>query len=439
MVAHQPTIIRLALPKPKPGLWETWLILALLVLIGTNIIPIILGGGSDGEANPVSMTRYGYLALYLVAVLLITYRIKALAVFINTAPLLAILLFYPFLSMLWSLSPTESFQHGVAVIGPSLLGIYLAERFDLRTIILLLAGAYALIAIFDFAAAISLPTIGRMTEQEWHGAWRGFHGHKTGLGKSAFVGIIFSIYALMLTRKRIQIAVLVILAVQIVLLVQARSTAATLSLGISLAFMLWLFTLKQAYSVPMWLYSGLMLLLASLLIVLLAGEGIAPILELLGKNPTMSSRLPLWNEVMVSIAKAPWFGYGFSAFWQSDLPDIPRIHSAVRFEPHYAHNGLLEMLLDGGVILAVLFTAQMVSSIAKATKLFSRGNFYTSLPLVFLIIFTLSNFAEASVLAKNSLFWVALVALAAFTARSVRFSAGTNTAPLSHRQAIYSA
>jgi O-antigen ligase len=142
---------------------------------------------------------------------------------------------------------------------------------------------------------------------------------------------------------------------------------------------------------------------------------------------------------MVSIAKAPWFGYGFSAFWQSDLADIPRIHSAVRFEPHYAHNGLLEMLLDGGVILAVLFTAQMVSSIAKATKFFSRGNFYTSLPLVFLLIFTLSNFAEASVLAKNSLFWVAFVALAAFTARSVRFAAGCNSAPLSHRQATYSA
>lgn len=438
MVAHQPSI-RLALPLAKPATWETVLIPALLLLLGTNLIPVILGGGTDGEANPVRLARYGYLAIYVAALLMLTCRIKTLSMFINTAPLLGIILVYPFLSILWSNSPVESFQRGVAVLCPSLIGIYMAERFDLRSIILLLAGAYALIAMVDFVAASGLPSIGRMTEQEWHGAWRGFHGHKTGLGKSAFVGAVFSLYAIILTRGKLQGFFIGITSLQLLLLMQARSTAALLSLGITLAFMVWLFTMKQRNRALLWLYSALVIIVSSLLALLLSGEGLGPILELLGKNQTMSSRLPLWDEVTISIAKSPWLGYGFSGFWQSNLPDIARIHSVLRFEPHYAHNGLLEMLLDGGVLFVALFTAQMITSITKASVLCARGAFYASLPLVFFLIFILSNFAEASVLPKNSLFWVAFVAIAAFTARSVRFATGADSVPLPHRQTKFSA
>lgn len=427
--------MRHAKPKAKPAFAEAALILTLLLLIGTNLLTIILGGaGSDGEANPVRLARYAYLAIYFAALLMVTYRIKAIALFINTAPLLAVILLFPFLSMLWSTTPVESFQRGVAVLGPSLIGIYLAERFDLRSIILILAATYALIALVDLIAATLLPGIGRMNEDEWHGAWRGFHGHKTALGKTAFIGFVFSLYAIWITRQRIQLFFTVISALQILLLLEARSTASLLGLIISLAFMFWLLTFKQKNKTLMWLCSALFLGFMSVVVLLLSNSGFAPFLEWLGKNQTMSSRLPLWDQVMISIAKAPWLGYGFSGFWQSDLPDISRIQSVLRFEPHYAHNGLLEMMLDGGALFVALFLTQITISVAKATKLFARGTFSTSMPLVFILIFILSNFAEASVLPKNSLFWVAFIAMAAFVARSVRFSVGAASVPLPHRQ-----
>lgn len=428
-----PATIRLAFPVNRPGTGETLLILGLLLLMGTTIIPVALGGGADGDANPVRLARYGYIAIYAIGLLMIFWRGRALARFANTSPLLALLLLLPFFSMLWSVNPSESFQRGVAVLCPSLIGIYMAERFDLRTIILMLAGAYALVAIVDFITAAGVPSIGRMNDAEWHGAWRGFHGHKTALGKAASVGALFSLYAIMIARGHLRMAFAAVCGVQFILLLQAHSLASILSLCMALAFMALLFAAKQRSKALLWIYSAGVILVACTLALFLGGNGLGSLLELLGKNETMSSRLPLWNEALISIAKAPWLGYGFSGFWQSDLPDIQRIRAALRFEPHYAHNGLLEMLLDGGLLFVALFTAHILSFGAKASRLFSQGAFHASLPLLFLFVFILSNFAEASVLPKNSLFWVAFVAIAAFTARAVRFTSQSAAVPLPRR------
>jgi exopolysaccharide production protein ExoQ len=91
-------------------------------------------------------------------------------------------------------------------------------------------------------------------------------------------------------------------------------------------------------------------------------------LEMIGKDPTLTGRTDLWSYVIGNIAQRPILGWGFSAFWSSANPAATEISTVLGWEVPEAHNGLLEILLEVGVIGSLFFVAIWVRNVYLAIR-----------------------------------------------------------------------
>ena len=91
-----------------------------------------------------------------------------------------------------------------------------------------------------------------------------------------------------------------------------------------------------------------------------------PFLELIGKDPTLTGRTELWTYVIAHIWMKPWFGWGYAVFWLLTNPAGLEISSAMHWSPTQAHNGLLEFMLNVGVLGTALFAFILIRTIVLA-------------------------------------------------------------------------
>ena len=64
----------------------------------------------------------------------------------------------------------------------------------------------------------------------------------------------------------------------------------------------------------------------------------------------------------------PWLGWGYFGFWQLTNPAALEISDAVHWVVPNAHNGLLEFLLDVGVLGTALFAFILIRTIVLAVR-----------------------------------------------------------------------
>jgi exopolysaccharide production protein ExoQ len=89
--------------------------------------------------------------------------------------------------------------------------------------------------------------------------------------------------------------------------------------------------------------------------VAIAGLDPDPILEMMGKDPTLTGRTEIWPYVIDAISQRPMLGWGFSGFWSPDNPAAVEINDATRLNLPDAQNGLLQMLVDVGIVGTSIF------------------------------------------------------------------------------------
>jgi exopolysaccharide production protein ExoQ len=87
------------------------------------------------------------------------------------------------------------------------------------------------------------------------------------------------------------------------------------------------------------------------------------LLEMMGKDPTLTGRTELWAYVIEDISKKPWLGWGYAVFWSQSNPAAVKISDAMGFLVPQAHNGLLEFLLNVGVVGTALFVFVLVRNL----------------------------------------------------------------------------
>jgi exopolysaccharide production protein ExoQ len=92
------------------------------------------------------------------------------------------------------------------------------------------------------------------------------------------------------------------------------------------------------------------------------------LLELIGKDPTLTGRTELWAYVIPDIWMKPWLGWGYFGFWSSSNPAAVEISDAMGQVMPQAHNGLLEFLLNVGVLGTALFAFILIRTIVLAVR-----------------------------------------------------------------------
>jgi O-antigen ligase len=148
------------------------------------------------------------------------------------------------------------------------------------------------------------------------------------------------------------------------------------------------------------------------------------ILDVLGRDVTLTGRTPLWDILIPMGLKKP-FGYGFGAFWLGWKGPSAIVWSKVAWMPTMAHNGFIDLWLDigfPGVILGGLLLIISLLSNFRPALLGSPMELFWVLVILFLLVY---NFVETSFLRANHFYWVIMVS--AYVSSRYRIPASIKT------------
>ncbi|MBV9389679.1 MAG: O-antigen ligase family protein [Chroococcidiopsidaceae cyanobacterium CP_BM_ER_R8_30] len=283
----------------------------------------------------------------------------------------------------------------------TLFGVYFSTRHSIKKQFQLLAWVFGITVLLSIVLGLALPRYGLMgassvlnSEDKAHiGAWQGVYGHKNQLGSNMALSALFFLLFTSTSRKHRWIKwVGFILSVTLILL----STSKT-----ALVVLLTLVSLLPLYKALRWNYTlALPLLITVLLTAGVVGSifvnNAETILELLGRDATLSGRTGLWDAVLSKISERPWLGYGYQAFWRGWDGESADVWRVELWGPGSAHNGFLELGLDLGLLGLSVFVLSFVYYYFRAiTWIRLTKNTDGLWPVAYLTFMILSNMTEA--------------------------------------------
>lgn len=384
-----------------------FVVLVLLLSTGAflNLLPQVAGRRAvAGHAGMQAVWATLYLGVFFLLFRHCKGFIRALA---SDRWLLALLIL-AFLSTAWSDDPSFTFKRSIGLLGTYLCAVYLASRYDLRAQLRLVAWA------LGPAVLLSLPFgafgIGSCPNSalDAGGDWCGVYPNKNGLGAMmAFAFVVFVMMSKLEPARRWAMRLLAGLAFALLLLSGSKTSLVAL-----LGFLAMLLYSRFLRGSARRAFGAVALAgAAGTTGIYWAFHHIVEVTALLGKNATFSGRLQLWILSFVMAMRKPWLGYGYGAFWLGREGPSARVLRAVGWQAYYAHNGLLELWLDVGLVGVLLFVVGFAIYASRALRFF-RGHREVEYawPLMFLTFMFLVNIPESSLLAPDSILWLLYVA-----------------------------
>jgi exopolysaccharide production protein ExoQ len=359
------------------------------------------------EGDPV--TQAVWLLVYLVVSLLFLVRWRYLIGVALRDKLLLLLTALAIVSVLWSVAPDVTVRRGVALIGTSLFGVYLAGRFGEAEMLRLLAWTLGLAAVLSLIFAVALPSYGISQDPITLGDWKGIFDHKNTLGKNMALGtIVFLLLAF--SSRRYRWVAWTGLGLSLALLILSKSTTGlVVVLGVAILLPFYRVLRREVLvAVPLVLLA--LLLVGGVAAWFLLGNT-DTVLGLVGKDATLTGRTVLWSAVLDAIRDRPWTGYGYSAFWLGWEGKSAAVWLVTGEEFYDAHNGILDLWLTLGLVGVSVFALNFVRAFGRAIAWArATGTVVGLWPIAFLSFMLLSNLTEGTILQQNNLSWILYVA-----------------------------
>ena len=243
------------------------------------------------------------------------------------------------LSALWSLDPWTTLRIAVVYLFVILGVIGIAGTMDADEYMHLLSWCCFLSAIASLLLTIAAPRVAFVVGDNEGGLnFNGIFLHKNVLGQVMAIGALATLHDIRVTRRR-YFGKLFMLFLLMGMAYASKSAGALmvalLYCGISVFDSLWR---KRGAART----SGVILAVLLAPLIILAVITPDTLLELIGKDPTLTGRTEIWAYVIPDIWMKPWLGWGYFSFWQLTNPAALEISNAVHWVVPHAHNGLLE-------------------------------------------------------------------------------------------------
>lgn len=305
-------------------------------------------------------------------------------------------------SFLWSSEPSFTLRRSVILLATTLFATYVASSFDLDEQADLFGWMVLLCVLGSLFVVAFYPTYG-ISHDLHSGDWKGLFPHKNSLG------MVMSFGLLLLAIARPSgipafFRYLGIAGAAILLIMSHSATALMTTTAIFAAYpALHLLRLRKKRAMPLWIALSPLFLVAILAVLINLG----PILDLLGKDSTLTGRTPLWQMAVAAIQERPLFGYGYAVFWRgfNGITTLTPISMTT-----HAHNGYLDLCLDVGFVGLFLFLVGFVYSVFRASSMFLRAETPAEKwPLIFLIFLTAYNLTESNLMRSHAFLWIPYV------------------------------
>jgi exopolysaccharide production protein ExoQ len=397
-------------PEVSPALWVP---LAWMSIMGSRQPAQWLGGqaisASDAyeEGNPLDRTVY--VILILLAVLILTSRSLRWGEVIGRNVALSVFLLFTLLSVSWSDFPFISFKRWIRDLGGYLMLLVVLsdqrpleamQQFVRRLCYLLVPLSIMLIKYYPEMA---------IGYDEWTGGalYLGVTTSKNMLGVLCLISGLFFYWDTIRRwsgrRERRMRRILLVNAAFIAMtlwllnLAESATSQACLLVG-------WvIITVARLRSVRTNPARLKVLIPCGLALYLMLEFGFdlnKIVIEMLGRDPTLTGRTELWST-LGGLDTNPILGTGYESFWLgSRLKAIWLIHP---WGPNQAHNGYLEVYLNLGTTGLCLLGAVLVSSYRRICARLSTSPDWASFSLTLWTILLFYDVTEAGF--KNPLLW----------------------------------
>ena len=360
-----------------------------------------------------ALERTTYHLLTLVTLSLIAIHWRKLVILKNEWLLVSLIVF-ACSSVFWSDLPSITTALCLPLIRLSLLGMFMAIRFDLDEYVSILATSFTICVLLSLFFCLVLPHYGVMGQGiilsgediKHAGSWRGIYSHKNYLGRSmALASLVLLFTEDQYGKKKFFNYVSLGLSVLILFLSHSKTS---LIVFMTLMVLVPLFTvlrLRYTWTVP--ILAFFILTTGSFFTVLY--DNIDVVFGALGKDATLSGRTKLWQSILLSIQERPLLGHGYGAFWP-EHGSASIIWQEFGWEAPHAHNGLLDMAVEIGVLGTAIFVVNYVAAVLQSISLVRQSKKLSGIfPISFLILMFMVNLTESSTVVRPQFAWLIFV------------------------------
>jgi O-antigen ligase len=356
--------------------------------------------GMDVPGSPFYLGCYG-LSVALVWVGATPYRFAFLPWLrrgwpLLTLPVLAIL------STAWSINPPLSAYRGVLWLISTLTALRICHQLSLREFLRVLGWTLAVLNLLSGAVVLLVPDYG-IQPVDGVATWRGFFSQKNYLGRFA----AFSIFIFCTQVRQRPLLWGCHLAVAAALLLGSRSASALGFLALVGAFYGGGWLLRERFArVPFRVKVLLGAALAGLLVAF-SGE----LLELMGKDWTLTGRTRIYVLSILAAWQRPFLGYGFHAFWSLERGPANGVWGLSNWNNLHAHNSFLELWLGLGALGAACGLALVVFLYLQSRGAAGAIRQPVHLLARVLLVWCVAGSMTETFLFMDNIYWLTLIAL----------------------------
>lgn len=329
------------------------------------------------------------------------------------AKILGILTVIAFLSFIWSEFPEFTLENARDILMMTSFGLYFATRFSLKEQVKLVAITLLIGGLVSTICAVGLRSVaihgggGTKDEQGHTGAWKGIYGHKNGLGSMM---VLSSLTFFVLPKESSKIYKWFGFSFSLILMLLSTSKT-----SLVLSFLLIL--IMNFYKNFRWrgkltvVFIDIGILILGCVTFLVSTYWIE-ILTGLGRDPSLTGRMPIWGYALSKLMERPWLGFGRGAFWSPDSEYAVEAGEAIGtgWLPPHAHNGFVDLALDVGLIGTFLFFISYFTAFFGALKrAYAAENPHDIWPLAYLIYLAMNNVTESCLLHLSNIYWVLFI------------------------------
>ena len=357
------------------------------------LTPVVRSLGGNPALNPGESDAGSFavqlLALGVVAVWAAASRDRA-AFHVRAAWPYLLIVALCFASAFWSAFPFVTVRRSASLAVCVGYGLYLHDRLGLEGVVRLYLGTVLGLAALSVLTLLVLPGVGRDSALGYDDAMRGVFATKNAAGEAL---LLATACALALgardgARRRRTAAGLALLLGALVL------TRSATSAGVAL--------LVTGLGVRGWLRSPQARLLhgalvAAAVLCALFAVAVMPdaVWAVLGRDASLTGRVPLWQESWALWERRPWFGYGYAAFWNADSPDVRYLWKIIGWNAPNAHNGYMDVLLQTGLAGLALYAVLWGRVAVRAASAGRRGEAWAGRAvLLVMVVNVLLNWGE---------------------------------------------
>ncbi|MCQ2458088.1 MAG: hypothetical protein MJ142_05060 [Clostridia bacterium] len=230
----------------------------------------------------------------------------------------------------------------------------------------------------------------------------GLFSAKNGIGSELAFGIMMQLLLgreYRRTREKVSLSFVIVLTVQILLLALTHNWSSFICLCVPVA---WLMLYDRRGGNGTRLPLGIIYIAGSVGFIIVALTVIpifTPLFEAIGKDATLTGRTPLWRQALkIMRGKYLLTGYGYGMFWRN--PSAVRLlhsgfdeYSFMAQQMSGAHNVLIEMLLNSGVLGIGAFFASMLACMKRPRELEEKNYVFCA---CYVLLFMIYGFTERS-------------------------------------------